>query len=894
MSRVLTGLLLVLTVRVAAGEEPVDFNREVRPILSESCYTCHGPDNNQRKAKLRLDTKDGLFADRGGYAVVEAGKPADSELLERITSDEPDYKMPPGKGHGLSKSQVDTIRRWIAQGAKWNQHWAYSTPVKPQVPPGAGTNEIDRFIRAKLLEQKLTAAKPADKVTLIRRLYFDLIGLPPTPEQVKAFVDDSSPDAYEKVVDQLLSSEHYGERMAMYWLDLVRYADTNGIHGDNHRDVYLYRDYVIQAFNENKPFDQFTVEQLAGDLLPNRTTEQWVASGYNRMLMTTREGGAQAKEYRAKYAADRVRNVTTVWLASTVGCAECHDHKFDPFSSKDFYSIASFFADIQETAVGQQPGTPILSAQLQATIASLDKQIAEANKTLGTATPELAADQAKWEQTFSPADLAWKVITPKELKSQGGATLKVEKDGSILASGKSPVKDVFTLTFAESLKDITGIRLQVLPDNSLPGKGPGRASNGNFVLNEFKVTYNGQPVSFSGVTSTHNQESFPAAKTIDGNAGTGWAILPKVGQESAAVYETKTNLGDGGDQPLQIEMHFNYGSSHVIGHFQISVTSAPRPVKADGKSGPPKNVLNALAVAGDKRTDAQKSELAKYYRTIAPRLEPVRKRVAQIQAEKKKAQSQIPTTLVSTAGNPREMRVLPRGNWLDDSGQVVQPSVPGFLPPLTGKDRATRLDLAKWVVDKNHPLTSRVMVNRLWKLCFGNGLVTSLDDFGSQGTSPSHPELLDWLAVDFVENGWNIKRSLKQMVMSKTYQQSSRVTPQLREIDPYNQWLARQARFRLDAEMVRDNALSVSGLIVHQLGGPSAKPYQPAGYWKHLNFPVGPGRRTKATSNTAGGFTPTGAGLFCTPACSLLMPAPVKNASWNAHVPTPLCRHWCC
>jgi hypothetical protein len=474
-------------------------------------------------------------------------------------------------------------------------------------------------------------------------------------------VGDRSSNAYERVVDRLLASPQYGERMAMYWLDLVRFADTAGYHSDNHRDVWLYRDYVIHAFNNNLPFDRFTTEQLAGDLLPNPTAEQKAASGYNRLLQTTEEGGAQAKEYTAKYAADRVRNASSVWLGATMGCAECHDHKFDAYSTKDFYRFAAFFADVKEKAVGRQDQTPLATPEQAEQLRRLDEQMAPLKKALDTQTPQLDEGQAKWEQGLKPADV----------------------------------------------------------------------------------------------------------------------------------------------QKL------------------------------------PKNVAAILKIETAKRTPAQQQALSAHYRTIAPELEATRKQLADLQRQKDALLKAIPTTLVSESGPPRMMRILPRGNWLDDSGEVVAPGVPASLLPLEIKDRRmTRLDLAGWLTSPEHPRFGRVFVNRLWKLMFGQGLVRTMEDFGSQGAWPTHPELLDWLAVEFRDSGWNVKHVLKLMVMSATYRQVSTMTEPLRQRDPYNYLLARQARFRLDAEMVRDNALAVSGLLSKKVGGPSAKPYQPAGYWALLNFPT--------------------------------------------------------
>lgn len=603
------GFLFVPAVAHAENPPPrIDFNRQIRPILSESCYQCHGPDVNKRKADLRLDQRDGLFQSAGGTTIVVPGKPDESELLARITADDPELHMPPPKsGRPLSPDQVDLIRRWIAEGAEWKGHWAYLPLTRPAVPivPGRPrlANKIDRFIQARLAVEHLEPAPEADRRTLIRRLSFDLIGLPPTPAEVDAFLNDRRPDAYEHLVDRLLASPRYGERMAIFWLDLVRFADTTGYHSDNHVDLYLFRDYVIRAFNANMPFDRFTIEQLAGDLVDGSSKETRIASGYNRLLQTTQEGGGQAKEYMAKYSADRVRNLSAVWLAATVGCAECHDHKFDPYKTSEFYSLAAFFADIKETAVGVQQPT--------------------------------------------------RFPTP----AQAEALKRIEHDLAALKAIKKPT-------------------------------------------------------------------------------------------------------------------------------------------------------------------------------------EPQKREIAALETRQKALIAQIPTSLVTEAMPPRPIRVLPRGNWLDETGPVVQPTVPAFLPPLAVKSpRASRLDLARWLVARENPLVARVMVNRLWKLVFGQALVTTPDDFGSQGAWPTHPELLDWLACEFIDGGWDIKAALKRMVMTETYRQTSAAPDSARERDPANRWLSHQNRYRLDAELIRDGALACSGLLSDEIGGPSVKPYQPPGYWVFLNFP---------------------------------------------------------
>jgi Protein of unknown function (DUF1553)/Protein of unknown function (DUF1549)/Planctomycete cytochrome C len=825
-----------------AGDH-VDFNRDVRPILSENCYQCHGPDANRRKGKLRLDVKEDAFRDRGGRAVVAPAKPEDSELLERIAAaaDDETKMPPPGAGKPLSAAQIETLRRWIAEGAEWKGHWAFESPTRARTPAekdaGFVKTDIDRFILARLRERGLKPSPEADKITLIRRLSFDLTGLPPSPDDVRAFVLDSRGDAYERLVDQMLASPRYGERMAMAWLDLVRYADTTGFHGDNHRDIWMFRDYVIRSFNDDKPFDRFTIEQLAGDLLPNPSADERIASGYNRLLMTTQEGGAQPKEYAAKYMADRVRNASSVWLGVTLGCAECHDHKFDPLTTKEFYSFAAFFADVKETPVGVQEQTPFPTPEQAAEESRIQAQTAAVKARLDRQSPELDKELAEWEASLTQGQIEWRTAKPDSTTSEKGATLTIQADGALVATGVGADKDTYTVVVPSDQSNLTGIRLEVLPDDGLPSKGPGRASNGNFVLHELEASRGGNRIKLKSATATHSQDNYPIAAAIDGKPETGWAILPSTGQANEAVFELSSDLRDDAG-PLTITLKQNYGEQHVLGKFRVSFTSSPRPIHVEGSRGLPRPIQDILAVEPAKRAEGQKTELAAYHRSVAASLDAARKELAALKTELDAVRAKMPRTLITLTTTPPVMRVLPRGNWLDDSGTPVEPATPAAVSPtLKLERRANRLDLARWMTAKENPLVARVIVNRLWKIAFGRGLVASAEDFGSQGAWPTHPHLLDWLAVEFRESGWDVKKMLRLMVTSGVYRQSSACDAAVRAADPDNLWLARQSRFRLDAEMVRDNALAVSGLLQSQVGGPSARPYQPPGYWSHLNFP---------------------------------------------------------
>jgi hypothetical protein len=854
---------LLALARPAIAAPPVDFNKDVRPVLATQCYPCHGPDEKTRKADLRLDRRDDAVA----AGAITPGKPADSTLLQRITSTDPDEVMPPprSKKPPLTPEQVELLKRWVAEGAKYSDHWAFAKLTRPAVPAvkdaGWVRNPIDRFVLARLEADGLRASPEADRVTLLRRLSFDLTGLPPTPEEIRAFVEDRSPDAYEKQVDRLLASPHYGERMAVWWLDLVRYADSIGYHSDNPMNVSPYRDYVIRAFNENLPFDRFTVEQLAGDLLPNPTVSQKVASAYNRLLQTTEEGGAQPKEYEAKYAADRVRNFGQVWLGGTLMCAECHDHKFDPYTMTDFYSVAAFFADVQEAAVGRrEPGMPVPDAKAEAELARLDAALKAARATLAAPSAELAAAQAAWE-TAVATPVEWVPLDPEKWSVAGESKLEKLDGGVLRTFYKVAANESYTVTVKAdpaALAGVTGFRLDVLPDEKLPSNGPGNAPNGNFVLTEFAVKAGKDPVKLVRAAADHAQDGFPVAHAIDGKKETGWAVGGAGAKPHHAVFEADGPI-PAGDGTLTFTLRFDSKfPQHSVGKFRLSATTAAGPARA----ALPEAVQKALAVPAGERTAADRDAVAAHYRTVAPLLQPVRDEITRLEAKRKELLDAAPHVLVTTAGPPRTVRVLKRGNWQDESGPVVAPNTPAFLPPLGKTDgRPTRLDLARWTVSADNPLTARVTANRLWKIAFGRGIARSLEESGTQGELPTHPELLDWLAAEFVSpaNGrrepagrdsdqpahagrspgpWDIKHLLRLIVTSAAYRQSSAEPPALREKDPRNDRFARQARFRLDAEFVRDTALSVSGLLVPTVGGPSVKPYQPPGYWSALNFPT--------------------------------------------------------
>ncbi len=843
-------LLMVSTVLGGdpPTERPIDFNRDIRPILSENCFACHGFDKNKRKAELRLDTREGLLVSRqkDSPAVVVPAKPAESELFQRITSSDDELKMPPtGKGKSLTPAQMETVKKWIEQGAEWKGHWAYIKPIRSKVPLVADAskvrNPIDAFVLAELNRADLKPSTEADRATLIRRVSLDLTGLPPTPAEVRAFLEDDKPEAYERVVDRLLASPHYGERMAARWLDLVRFADTIGYHSDNPRNIWPYRDYVIESFAKNTPYDRFTVEQIAGDLLPDATVKQKVASGYNRLLQTTEEGGAQAKEYAAKYAADRVRNASTVWLGSTMGCAECHDHKYDPFLTKDFYRFAAFFADIDEPIVGsREPGMPVPDAAAQAELDKRDGPIMEAKAKLAADSPERSLVQKSWEQARRER-ISWQVLDSESAGAEGESSLRKEANGVLKSFGKVGANESLVINFKTDMAGITGFKLEALPDSELPAGGPGTAADGSFFLTEFKVistaeAANSQPqaIPLISAVSDFAADGREADRAIDNRNDTGWSAGRSATIPRTAVFETIAPIGEpaSGNRTITVRLEFRSRfPQQNIGKFRISATTAPDPAT----HWVPDTVRTGIA--SESRSPAQNSAIATYFRATSPTLRAERDALAVAVRNRDGFLESLPTSLVSISGMPRATRVLPRGNWQSDVGEVVGPGVPLSVAAFSA-EKPTRLDLARWIVSRDNPLTARVFVNRIWAMAFGMGLSKSLDDLGVQGEWPTHPELLDWLAVEFMDSGWDMRHMVRLMVTSATYRQESHPSKEAAEHDPYNRLVSHQLRFRLDAEIVRDNALTIAGLLVPKVGGPSVKPYQPAGYWESLNFPV--------------------------------------------------------
>ncbi len=879
MSRSLIVVMLLFSSRTLAAEE-VDFGRQIRPLLAEKCFQCHGLNAEQRDSELRLDTKEGLYGEveSGGVAVVQ-GDAANSALFQRLVNDDKDERMPPEGAKPLTPNEIKLVEQWIDQGGEWKQHWSLIVPKRSELPKLSDAkwprNEIDHFVMSRLDREGLKPSPEADRVTLLRRVAHDLTGLPPTLEQVDRFLSDQSDEAYEKAVDRLLKSQHYGEHMGRYWLDAARYGDTHGLHLDNFRQTWPYRDWVITALNSNMPFDQFTIEQLAGDLLPNATLQQKIATGFNRCNVTTSEGGVIPEEYFVHYTNDRVATVSTVWMGISMGCVTCHEHKFDPFEMKDFYQLYAFFNSLDGPVMdGNKQDTPpvvkVPTADQQTELTALDKRIETLAKTMTTAIAEVDQQQQQWEDRTlkqEGSEPNWQLHSVVSFKSKGGAQLAKQEDGSILAGGKSPVDEVYEVILRVTGPPITAIRLEGLLHESLTSGGAGRSTNSNVVLTEFEAETasaaepeSWQPIKFDRAWADHEQPDgdFKIANAIDGKKATGWAIggHQKKENRTAIFFSEKPIVVDDGAR-LRIRMrHESIFKQHQFGRIRLSATSVANIAGVNAVSVPAA-IAKLLKIEPAKRSAAQRDQLRDHYRNNISTNEHVVQTRTDLAAQRKRKSDllkSLPVTLVwKEMSKPKPAHILIRGAY-DKKGDQVFRNTPAALPPLQLMAKGevpTRLHLAKWLVSAEHPLTARVTVNRIWQQYFGIGIVETTEDLGSQGSPPTHPRLLDWLSVDFRENGWDLKRLHKQIVMSATYRQSSRMTPEALKRDPKNQLLARGPRFRLDAEAIRDTALAASGLLVRNIGGASVKPYQPSGLWHAVGYTDSNTARFKRDSGEA-------------------------------------------
>ena len=1009
----------ILSAAEKSSPQPViEFNRDIRPILSENCFACHGPDEKERKAKLRFDRPEEAFKPaKSGELAIVPGDPAKSKLIERIITHDPDEVMPPPKtGKKLTAPQVNLLTRWIAEGAKWQNHWAFAKPERPPLPlvekKHWPRNEIDYFVLAKLEKEGLQPSPDAEPTTLVRRATLDLTGLPPTIAEVDAFLSDKSGEAYEKLVDRLLNSQRYGEQMARYWLDAARYADSHGYHIDSERGIWKWRDWVAGAFNKNMPFDQFTLEQLAGDLLPEASLEQKIASGYIRCNMSTGEGGTIEEEFLAKYTFDRMETTSTIWLGLTMTCARCHSHKYDPISQREYYGMYSLFNNLNEPVMdGNKPNPdPFLKVPTPEQArrqAGLQKQIKEGQAKIDGPAPDLDAAQTAWETKWhDKLNAGWTVLAPNRVHSTvvvtNGPQFKTLEDHSILAEGTNTDSDVYEITLKPTPGTIAAFRLEALPHDSLPKKGSARADDGRFRLSEFEADYvappgqDGKPgpstkLKFSQALADASEEKFEIAKAIDGKPETGWGVgAASVTEPHTAIFFLGDPLKIEPESELRIRLQFQASKSRrALGHFRLGAAQSDElvalfhppkmepwqvlgPFKSGGLQAGFTNVyapeqeidlkksypgvrddvkwnakpefadgranllvddlqgvhgvyyfhrtitvptarkaefsfkaddlfkfwVNGQGVAEKGPADKKDQAMAKfvvnlkqgenkvlvkvvnhqgaayftfnkdlgdrdsvppdiaaivattknlsggqlmtvrnhYRRNFSPEFTQLFENMGEWREEDGSIERTIPITLIAREmDKPRDAFILMRGEY-DKKGDKVAPGVPSILPPWPKNSPTNRLGLARWLVDPSHPLTARVNVNRFWQQYFGIGLVKTTEDFGAQGERPLNPDLLDWLATEFIGNGWDVKRLQKLIVSSATYRQSAKVSPELLTKDPENRLLARGPRFRLDAEVLRDTTLALGGLLVEKAGGRSVKPFEPPGLWEAVSY----------------------------------------------------------
>ena len=895
---------LVSEKNQVSAQQQIDFNRHIKPILDANCVSCHGA--KKAAGQLRLDNK--AAAMRGGFsgAVIVPNDSKGSILLSRIIGGDGQAQMPMG-GDPLTAAQIDLIKKWIESGAVWpedsslithnssltSDHWAYKKISKPAIPSVKNSswirNPIDNFILARLEKEGMKPAPEAAKETLLRRVSFDLIGLPPSVKEIDEFLADNSPNAYEKVVDRLLNSPQYGERWARPWLDLARYADSNGYEKDNLRVMWKYRDWVINALNNDLPFDQFTIQQLAGDMLPNPTNDQLIATGFHRNTLINQEGGIDPEEARFEILVDRVNTTSTVWLGSTMGCAQCHNHKYDPISQKDYYKMYAFYNSSQweygfqgegmddTTRWVKEPILDLPSPEQDAKRKKLDDEISTIKDKLKTSTPELEAAQRLWERAMVDESKRWEPLKPVEVKSTNGTSLNVQADDSVLASGANPETDNYIISAQSDVKNISALRLEVMTDPSLPQNGPGRDPYGNFFVTGIEVETassngkNAQLVSFTSA-KVDTQTSKIETKQFFTKAGDNQPVDKPIGWQVNVTSDTKRvnrNAVFIAEKPfsgsnLTIKIKHSAGSvGQGIGRFRLSVMNGKEPEKITIVSATLKPVL---LMPVSERTPKQIKDLGTLYRNVAPELKADRDRLTMLQKELKDLGIETALVMGEKPSNEKPSAALRnRGSFLSP-GEKVFADVPSFLPKMSNDVPVNRYGLAKWLVSEENPLTARVAVNRFWEQFFGRGIVLTSEDFGTQGEAPSHPELLDWMAAAFREGSsqrevrssqkessqpttanrelqaanyfpWSMKNLHRLIVTSATYRQSSALITHNSSLitssdDPYNRLLARGPRFRVEAEMVRDLGLAASGLLSRKIGGKSVFPVQPDGIWK--------------------------------------------------------------
>lgn len=850
-------LVVIATLFVAhplPGDE-VLFNRDILPILSDHCFQCHGPDAASREADLRLDSEaDAKQSGDDEPTIIVPGAPEKSGLVLRITTDDADLVMPPtDSGKQLTDDQKRLLTRWIKEGAVWEEHWAYQAIPQPERTFAKPRQAIDHFINKRLGDQQITPNPPAEPSIWLRRVSFDLTGLPPTVSEIESFKTDLD---FEGVVTRLLASDRYGERMAWEWLEAARYADTHGYQKDNVRTMWAWRDWVIDAFNNNMPFDQFTIEQLAGDLLPDATIDQQIATGFNRNHRINAEAGSIDEEFRTEYVIDRTDTMATVWMGMTAGCARCHDHKFDPLSQRQYYQLFAFFNNIEEkgsdgVATTALPDLPVPVPGKEHALARAQRALQDAEKGLRSQADHHSGAFERWvisQQQIQRSSNFWLLSTPKLVSGTNpDSTFTTLKDDSILFGGANPLNDLHEIQLEINTPlEITGLRLEAFPDESLTDRSLARSFDGDFLLSELRLLVNGDLISLIGATAeTESSEHF-AALAIDSDPLTGWSVGPQICQPVAAIFEfAETKRLASGDK-LTVQLRYeSREEQYMIGRFRISL--------GVGDSSHVEFSAKTLAAINE----GDRESLLDIYRETAPGLVGLRsvRDAAQRTVDQLIASSETRVMVMrERPGKSRVTHLLGRGLY-DQPGEVVTAGVPSFLgvDVPEGPAAPNRLTLARWLVDPNHPLTSRVAVNRIWQQVFGTGLVKTSEDFGHQGERPSHPELLDWLAADFIGSGWNVKRLFREIVLSDSYRRSAVVGPDLLDHDPDNRLFARAPRYRLSAPMIRDQALFLSGLMTHQLGGPPVKPWQPDGLWQAV---------AGVNSNTTHYQSDRGANLF--------------------------------
>jgi len=800
---VLAFISLALVPGSISGAQEIDFNRDIKPILSENCYFCHGPDAGDRKAKLRLDTFEGATAE-----VVVPGKPEESEFVHRIFTDDGEERMPPPEAKiALSEEEKNLLKQWIESGAEYKEHWAFVPPEKAKLR--GDSHPIDQLVNKALSARGMKLAPEADRFVLIRRVALDLTGFPPSPEMVKEFLRDEKPGAYERLVDRLLASPSYGERMAWDWLDAARYADSNGYQGDNERTMWPWRDWVVKAFNENLPYDKFTLWQLAGDLLPDATDEMRLATGFCRNHPINGEGGRISEENRVDYVMDMTETMGTVWLGLTLNCCRCHDHKFDPLPQKDYYQLSDYFNQTPVDGGGRSGQTaPILAVHDQ----SQKIELARLNMEVSAAEQELKdiTAQVKHERSENPPENQWRRLQVKSASAEK-QTLAVQDGELVLASGENPANDTYTLRLGSPIASIGSIRLDALRHKTMTGGGLSRSDSGNFVLTEIEVSVKragkdeAELVKINAAEATFEQGSLKIAGTFDGKKTSGWAVYEgrNIDRDHTGIwrFEKPVSVAEG-DELIVVLRHDSKHPQHVLGHFRLSI-------------------------AADREAGFSESE--------DPRISKAKKTRDDLKSRRDSLQRSAPKVMVMADMSKRRKTYILDSGLYSKHGAEVFAGVPEALHPMPDGYPNNRLGLARWLVAPENPLTARVTVNRFWQQIFGIGLVKTAEDFGAQGELPPQQELLDWLAVDFRESGWDVKRLMKLIVTSRAYKQTAKSAEGYRE-DPENRWLARGPRFRMPSWMLRDNALAASGLLVEKQGGRPLNPYQPAGIWEETSY----------------------------------------------------------